>query len=117
MTTPSISKHVFLEYQEYQRLLDTKARCEQLNEKVKELEKEVERLKSAKNLEGSGNLSGILAREDQEDQVKTPLLEIMDSITMPPSANLTNGELLPHSTSSSKPWYFLGIPRGSASSS
>ncbi len=107
-TTQSISKHVFLEYQEYQRLLDAKARCEQLSVKIKEMEKELEHLKSPKNMDGSGNLSGILARKEQEEQIKTPLVDITDSITMPPSADLTEPQA-PLTTP--RPWYFLGIPR------
>ncbi len=98
-----VYKHVFLDFQEYQRLLDTKKRCEVLAEKVKKLEKEIVELKEAPK-EGTGNLSGVLARKEERDNLKQPLPGIIDSITLPPSAQFEDSQ------KSEKKWYYLGKP-------
>ncbi len=106
----NISKHVFLEYGEYQRLLEAKRKNELLLLKVRELEQTVSRLKNMPgNQSGSGsaqtNLSGVIASND--NALETPLPGLLNSITFPPSATLSESAV---ESRKEKKWYFLGIP-------
>ena len=103
----TVSKHVFLDYSEYERLLTAKQKNDELMEKVKNLEQKVSQLveNREKNQDGRGlpaNLSSLIAVKEDANQLKTPLAGVLDSITFPPSATL------PEETK--KNWYFLGVP-------
>ncbi len=103
-----ISKHVFLEYGEYQRLLDAKRKSELLLLKVRELEQKLIRLeKVAGNQSGTGqnNLSGLIATKESENELESPLPGVLSSITLPPSASFS--DKAPKKVVN---WYFLGIP-------
>ena len=106
-TMSQVYKHVFLDFQEYQRLLEAKRRSEILAVKVKELERKVAELKDGRQ-EGTGSLAGMLARKQRRDELEEPFSEIIDSITMPSSANL--GET--QHTQNGEKWYYLGKPGG-----
>ncbi len=94
-------KHIFIEYGEYERLLELKKRNEELIEKTRTLEN---RIKSLEQDRVGHGLQEILAKEAKE-KVNPPLIGTVPSITLPPS---TSTEAL---SSVAYPWYFLGIPK------
>ena len=107
--TSEISKHIFLDYSEYQRLLEAKRKSEQLLEKVRQLEEKIMHLeKRANSQSGSGanNLSSLIATK--ENELDSPLPSVLNSITFPPSATLAH--VSDASKSKNEKWYFLGIP-------
>ncbi len=107
MSLNQIYKHVFLEYSEYQRLLELKKKNELLQQKINQLQKELTEEKRMKQ-DGSGldtNLSARLARKDQE--LETPQPGILNSITFPPSARLQEEE---KNKTLEEKWYYLGMP-------
>ena len=106
----TVYKHVFLDYSEYQRLLEANKRNEELLAKIKNLEKKVGELQDQ---EGQGHYPRSLLRKEYNEQLKTPLLGITDSITLPPSAQ--PGQALEISQKEKEkdtvPWFFLGPPK------
>ncbi len=103
----TVTKHVFLDFHEYQRLLKAKERNEELLTRIKELEQRLEEeSRKGKPQDGHGNLSGIIARKEQKDALEKPLPEILESISMPPSAQILDKV----EDKTEKKWYFLGPP-------
>ncbi len=105
----TVTKHVFLDLNEYQRLLQAKEKNEELLGRIKQLEKQLEEadaVKRKRNQDGHGNLSGIVARKEQEDALQQPFATITDSISLPPSAQIPS-TIDKHTE---KKWYFLGPP-------
>ncbi len=98
-----VSKHVFLDYAEYQRLLEAKQRVQELISKVRELEAKIARFE--KSGDGFSNLSALAAGKDNE--LETPIAKLTNSITFPPSATLKESDDV---TKTRRKWYFLGIP-------
>ncbi len=97
-----IYKHVFLEYGEYQRLLNAKKRNDELLQKVKTLEKQVDDLQKDQGGKGLETIVDPIFQEKRQN----PLIEWSESITTPPSARMNNSV----KTATSSLWYFLGVP-------
>ncbi len=101
----ALTKHVFLEYSEYQRFMELKRRNEELVEKNRDLENEIKMLRKQ-----GGGIQDILEKE-QKEKLKAPLVGEIASITLPPSvqtAIATAPDLM------ETKWYFLGKPSKNA---
>ncbi len=113
----SLHKHVFLDYSEYQRLLELKERNETLSQKIKSLEKIIAQLEQ-RDQEGKG-LQKELEEKTQKEQLITPLVGIAESITLPPNvaeSTSTSSKKSLKGDGTKKPktktnkWYFIGLP-------
>ena len=113
-TNKAVYKHVFLEYSEYQRLLETSSKYEDLLEKFKTLQKKIHELE--KDQEGKGLHK--LVEKEYTEKLQTPLLGLAESITLPPSAqiqqiheNEVTSKTARRKRKTSSPWYYLGRPK------
>ncbi len=107
-----ISKHVFLDYAEYQRLLEGEKKLGLLMTKVRELEAKLAQLQKS----GAGtesNLSALVAQNEEKHELEPPLAGVISSITFPPSSRLDPEARKQQEKAEEKAeekWYFLGIP-------
>ena len=110
----TVFKHVFLDFYEYQRLLEAKEKNEELLVKIRDLERRLEDMEKLKNQDGKGNLSGLIANKEKRESLNPPMPKILPSISMPPSAQIDNStekeKRKAYDTQQTK-WYFLGPPR------
>ncbi len=110
-----LHKHVFLDYSEYQRLLELKDRNEKLSQKIKSLEKTISELEQ-RDQEGKG-LQKELEEKTYKAQLQTPLVGLAESITLPPNV------VVPQTSSKTSlkgkgvksvkatwKWYYIGPP-------
>ncbi len=108
-TSKQVHKHVFLEYSEYERLLDAYKKNEELLHKVKDLEEQVKKLKSVTDQQGTG--INTLPETEYQHKLQRPLIGVTESITTPPSARIErSGRGKSKIKKEQELWYFLGPP-------
>ncbi len=95
-----VHKHVFLDYTEYQRLLEAQNHVEHLRKRIQELEKKVSELQQDQDGKGLADLT----EKENKEKLQAPLVGIAESITLPPNTRIQEDD----SPSLNKKWYFLG---------
>ncbi len=114
----TLYKHVFLEYSEYQRLLELKDRNEELLQKIKALEMKLSEFERDQKGHGDG-IQQKLEEKTYREKLQPPLVGLAESITLPPSASAPAAVSVKNSSEvkgsgsqylKKKKWYFIGPP-------